>query len=101
MFFSFEIDFNNDGKPDNITFMIKRIKVHNMNAIKDPAYRFPGNYGVEKFLELFSGKNHHPPPLNQQYNGLLCLDLLCKLFIFSLFVYFAHQLRNRMLFISF
>lgn len=50
------LDFNNDGKPDNITFMIKRIKVHNMNAIKDPTYRFPGNYGVEKFLELFSGK---------------------------------------------
>lgn len=62
MLFSFAIDFNNDGKPDNITFMIKRIKVHNMNAIKDPAYRFPGNYGVEKFLELFSGKNHHPCP---------------------------------------
>lgn len=36
--------------------MIKRIKVHNMNAVKDPSYRFPGNYGVEKFLELFSGE---------------------------------------------
>lgn len=52
---NFETDFNNDGKPDNITFMIKRIKVHNMNAVRDPSYRFPGNYGVEKFLELFSG----------------------------------------------
>ncbi|XP_037944098.1 putative mediator of RNA polymerase II transcription subunit 24 [Teleopsis dalmanni] len=51
-------DFNNDGKPDNITFMIKRIKVHNMNAVKDPAYRFPGNYGVEKFLELFSEEDY-------------------------------------------
>lgn len=50
------LDFNGDGKPDNITFMIKRIKVHNTNALKDPSYRFPGNYGVEKFLELFSGK---------------------------------------------
>lgn len=49
-------DFNGDQKPDNITFMIKRIKVHNMAALKDPSYRFPGNYGVEKFLELFSGK---------------------------------------------
>lgn len=49
-------DFNGDGKADNITFMIKRIKVHNKNALKDPTYRFPGNYGVEKFLELFSGK---------------------------------------------
>lgn len=48
-------DFNGDGKPDNITFMIKRIKVHTTNALKDPGYRFPGNYGVEKFLELFSG----------------------------------------------
>jgi hypothetical protein len=28
-----------------------------MNALKDPSYRFPGNYGVEKFLELFSGKS--------------------------------------------
>lgn len=52
----FHPDFNGDGKPDNITFMIKRIKVHNSNALKDPLYRFPGNYGVEKFLELFSGK---------------------------------------------
>lgn len=36
--------------------MIKRIKIHNLNALKDPTYRFPGNYGVEKFLELFSGE---------------------------------------------
>lgn len=55
LFHYFIADFNSDGKPDNITFMIKRIKVHNMNALKDPTYRFPGNYGVEKFLELFSG----------------------------------------------
>ncbi|CAD6993546.1 unnamed protein product [Ceratitis capitata] len=51
-------DFNNDGKPDNITFMIKRIKVHNMNSVRDPTYRFPGNYGVEKFLELFSEEDY-------------------------------------------
>lgn len=49
-------DFNQDGKADNITFMIKRIKVHSMDALKDPLYRFPNNYGVEKFLELFSGE---------------------------------------------
>lgn len=55
LFFIAFADFNGDGKPDNITFMIKRIKVHNMNALKDPTYRYPGNYGVEKFLELFSG----------------------------------------------
>lgn len=37
--------------------MIKRIKVHTLDALKDPAYRFPNNYGVEKYLELFSGNN--------------------------------------------
>ncbi|XP_055618727.1 uncharacterized protein LOC129763556 isoform X2 [Toxorhynchites rutilus septentrionalis] len=51
-------DFNGDGKPDNITFMIKRIKVHNLNALKDPSYRFSGSYGVEKFLELFSEEDY-------------------------------------------
>lgn len=51
-------DFNQDGKPDNITFMIKRIKVHTMEALKDPLYRFPNNYGVEKFLELFSEEDY-------------------------------------------
>ncbi|KAJ3627368.1 hypothetical protein MTP99_014750 [Tenebrio molitor] len=49
-------DFNQDGKADNITFMVKRIKVHTTDALRDPLYRFPNNYGVEKFLELFSGK---------------------------------------------
>lgn len=50
--------------------MIKRIKVHNINALKDPTYRFPGNYGVEKFLELFSGK------LQQMENKKKCLMLV-------------------------
>lgn len=53
--FPFRADFNGDGKVDNITFMIKRIKIHTSNALKDTNYRFHGNYGVEKFLELFSG----------------------------------------------
>jgi hypothetical protein len=35
--------------------MVKRIKVHSVDAVKDSSYRFPLNYGVEKFLELFSG----------------------------------------------
>ena len=48
-------DFDQDGVADNISFMIKRIKVHTSEALKDKNYRFPGNYGVEKFLELFSG----------------------------------------------
>ncbi|XP_063989410.1 disintegrin and metalloproteinase domain-containing protein 10-like isoform X1 [Diachasmimorpha longicaudata] len=51
-------DFNQDGRPDNISFMIKRVKVHNAEALKDPNYRFPGNYGVEKFLELFSEEDY-------------------------------------------
>lgn len=55
-FFVIVSDFNQDGKSDNITFMVKRIKVHTIDALKDPLYRFPNNYGVEKFLELFSGK---------------------------------------------
>ena len=50
------IDFDQDGKGDNIRFMIKRIKVHTEKALEDKSYRFPGNYGVEKFLEIFSGK---------------------------------------------
>jgi hypothetical protein len=49
------IDFDQDGTGDNISFMIKRIKVHTSKALEDPGYRFPGNYGVEKFLEIFSG----------------------------------------------
>lgn len=51
-------DFNQDGKLDNITFMIKRIKVHTTEALKDPLYRYPSNYGVEKFLELFSEEDY-------------------------------------------
>ena len=50
------IDFDQDGKGDKIRFMIKRIKVHTEKALEDKSYRFPGNYGVEKFLEIFSGK---------------------------------------------
>ena len=48
-----------DGQPDNVSFMIKRIKVHTSDALKDPKYRFPGNYGVEKFLEIFSEENYN------------------------------------------
>ncbi|XP_033331022.2 disintegrin and metalloproteinase domain-containing protein 10 isoform X1 [Megalopta genalis] len=51
-------DFNQDGRPDNINFMIKRVKVHNENALKDPNYRFPGNYGVEKYLERFAEEDY-------------------------------------------
>ncbi|RWS16819.1 hypothetical protein B4U79_10850 [Dinothrombium tinctorium] len=51
-------DFDQDGRSDNISFLIKRIKVHTSDALKDPEYRFPGNYGVEKFLELFSEEDY-------------------------------------------
>ena len=56
-YYFFFPDFNQDGRIDNISFMIKRIKVHSEDALRDPNYRFPGKYGVEKYLELFSGKN--------------------------------------------
>ncbi|KAK2575767.1 hypothetical protein KPH14_007153 [Odynerus spinipes] len=51
-------DFNQDGQPDNISFMIKRVKVHGEDAVQDPSYRFTGNYGVEEFLELFSEEDY-------------------------------------------
>ncbi|KAI5728725.1 hypothetical protein M8J77_020260 [Diaphorina citri] len=52
-------DFNQDGTPDNITFMIKRIKVHTQESVaNNPGYRFHGNYGVEKFLEIFSEEDY-------------------------------------------
>ncbi|XP_054721381.1 disintegrin and metalloproteinase domain-containing protein 10-like [Uloborus diversus] len=51
-------DFDQDGRPDNVSFLIKRIKVHTLEALKDPGYRFQGNYGVEKFLELFSEEDY-------------------------------------------
>ncbi|KAL1140356.1 hypothetical protein AAG570_000288 [Ranatra chinensis] len=51
-------DFDQDGRPDNIGFMIKRIKVHTTESLNDQSYRFPGNYGVEKFLELFSEEDY-------------------------------------------
>ncbi|KAJ6222620.1 hypothetical protein RDWZM_001165 [Blomia tropicalis] len=51
-------DFDQDGRPDNISFLIKRIKVHTMEALKDPEYRYPSTYGVEKFLELFSEEDY-------------------------------------------
>ncbi|XP_076294427.1 disintegrin and metalloproteinase domain-containing protein 10 [Lasioglossum baleicum] len=51
-------DFNQDGQPDNISFMIKRVKVHSEAALNDSSYRFTGSYGVEEFLELFSEEDY-------------------------------------------
>ena len=51
-------DFDQDGRADNISFLIKRIKVHTTDALKDNEYRFPANYGVERFLELFSEEDY-------------------------------------------
>ncbi|XP_076644543.1 disintegrin and metalloproteinase domain-containing protein 10 isoform X2 [Halictus rubicundus] len=51
-------DFNQDGQPDNISFMIKRVKVHSETALNDSSYRFTGTYGVEEFLELFSEEDY-------------------------------------------
>ena len=64
LFSTFSLDFDGDGQPDDINFMIKRIKVHTDQALNEASYRFPGNYGVEKFLELFSGMKfgRYAPP---------------------------------------
>lgn len=67
-FFLVLVDFNQDGQPDNISFMIKRVKVHGEDALNDPTYRFTGTYGVEEFLELFSGK----PTIFIQTNFNIC-----------------------------
>lgn len=67
-FFLVLVDFNQDGQPDNISFMIKRVKVHGEDALNDPSYRFTGTYGVEEFLELFSGK----PTIFIQTNFNIC-----------------------------
>ncbi|KAJ8311382.1 hypothetical protein KUTeg_010737, partial [Tegillarca granosa] len=51
------IDFDQDGSPDNIQFVIKRMKVYtDPNAA---GYKFPlKNYGVEKFLDLHSQEDY-------------------------------------------
>ncbi|KAF0313192.1 Disintegrin and metalloproteinase domain-containing protein 10 [Amphibalanus amphitrite] len=51
-------DFDMDGVQDNIGFMVKRVRVHKPSAVNDVGYRFPGNYGVEKYLEKFSEENY-------------------------------------------
>ncbi|XP_015116247.1 disintegrin and metalloproteinase domain-containing protein 10 isoform X2 [Diachasma alloeum] len=51
-------DFNQDEQPDNISFMIKRIKIYGNDALDNPSYRFTGKYGVEEYLELFSEENY-------------------------------------------
>ena len=48
-------DFDGDEADDNINFIIKRIKVHTDKTAD--GYKFPSNYGVETFLELFSEDN--------------------------------------------
>ncbi|XP_064595788.1 disintegrin and metalloproteinase domain-containing protein 10-like [Liolophura sinensis] len=50
------IDFDQDGKPDEIGFIIKKIKIHTDPDVE--GYRYKGNYGVEKFLELVSEENY-------------------------------------------
>lgn len=50
-----KIDFDGNNSPDNINFIIKRIKV--WTNPKAPGYKFAGNYGVETFLELLSEEN--------------------------------------------
>ena len=71
------IDFDGDGEGDNIRFMIKRIKVHTSKALKDTNYRFPGNYGVEKFLEIFSGNKINS--CLQQFRSICYSMIACKI----------------------
>ncbi|CAD5110616.1 DgyrCDS2 [Dimorphilus gyrociliatus] len=49
------IDFDGNGLPDNIGFVIKKIKINTDK--NDKKYKFPDNYGVERFLEMFSEEN--------------------------------------------
>lgn|SRR6218665_2414375 len=49
------LDFDGNAIPDNINFIIKRIKV--WTNPKTPGYKFAGNYGVEAFLEQLSEEN--------------------------------------------
>ena len=74
-----------NGKPDNISFMFERIKVHTQDALEDPTYRFPGNYGVEKFLEIFSGcinyyDNSDLPPFSLSEEDY---DAFCLAYMFT------------------
>ncbi|KAK0161436.1 hypothetical protein PV327_009906 [Microctonus hyperodae] len=52
------LNFNQDGQPDNISFMIKRIKIHGPESFDDRSYRFTGKFGVEEYLEIFSEENY-------------------------------------------
>ena len=48
-------DFDGNALADNVTFIIKRIKVHTNSLAA--GYKFPDTYGVETYLELFSEDN--------------------------------------------
>ena len=48
-------DFDKDHIADKIHFIIKRVKVHSDSTV--PGYKYPSNYGVEKYLEIFSEDN--------------------------------------------
>ena len=50
----FDIENYDDDNNEN-----RVLQVHTDDALSDPGYRFPLNYGVEKFLEIFSGKRFY------------------------------------------
>lgn len=55
-----DIDFDSDGEPDKINFIVKRIKVYTSEAVEDANYRFAQEFAsVEKFLETFSEENYN------------------------------------------
>lgn len=49
------IDFDLDGYPDNLNFVIKKIKIFNDKF--DSEYKFNKNLGIERYLEIFSRDN--------------------------------------------
>ena len=49
-------DFDQSGSPDNINFIIKKIKVYTNSSAS--GYKYNGNLGVETFLDLHSGDNY-------------------------------------------
>ena len=52
----FVLDFDNSGGPDNIGFVIKKIKIWTDPTA--PGYEYDDNLSVEYFLDLHSSNNY-------------------------------------------
>lgn len=51
------LDFDGDGSPDNIGFIIKKIKVWTDPTVE--GYKYDGNFAVDYFLDLHSDDNYN------------------------------------------